>query len=70
MIAFVRDRTNDLQRLADDVRRERDLRDADPMTATLASVAMPRLVESIATTTRVEPACDPCRPATTAKHAA
>jgi hypothetical protein len=71
MIGFVRDRTSELQRLADDVRRERDLHATDPAATTAASVEAPRLVvEVVVPTTTTEVGCDPCQPATTARHAA
>jgi hypothetical protein len=67
MIDFVRDRTIDLQRVADDVRRERDLRPTEPAAAVAVE---PRRLEPVS---RGEVACPPCDPvalATPAKHAA
>ena len=67
---FVRDRTIDLQRLAADVRRERDLRQVE---TTAASAVAP--VASAAPRgrgRRRRPTCDgaECAPATVARHAA
>ena len=72
MIAFVRDRTTDLQRIADDVRRERDLRTAETADAVAvdAAVAAPRRLEPVSPVEAACPPCDPLGSVTTAKHAA
>ena len=68
MIDFVRGRTIDLQRVADDVRRERELRTTAPTAA--AVTAAPRLLEPVAHTEATCPPCDPIGSAAPAKHAA
>lgn len=68
MIDFVRDRTIDLQRVADDVHRERDLRTTEPAAAVVA--VEPRRLEAVSRSEVACPPCDPVASATTAKHAA
>ena len=71
MIDFVRHRTSDLQRVADDVRRERHARipeTARPIEAAVATASDPTPLAP----PRIEPCppCDPLRPEATAPRAA
>ena len=70
MIDFVRHRTSDLQRVADDVRRERHVRPAAmpaqaerPSTRSPTTSIAPRRVDPC-------PPCDPVRPEPTVPRAA
>lgn len=72
MIDFVRDRTTDLRRLADGVRRERDVRKADTIAASTDLVVASR-PEPAGRPTLVEscpPPCDPARPEASTPRAA
>lgn len=66
MIDFVRDRTDELQRVAADLRRAREPRTIEPTTVTVAA-ATPRLVEREATEAAC---CDGVRPSASARPAA
>ena len=70
MIDFVRGRTNDLQRVADDVRRARDLRTTAAPEAAAAVTPAPRRLEPVPRTEAACPPCDPVGSPTPAKHAA
>ncbi len=69
MSDFVRDRTSDLQRLAADVQRERDLRQAETAPASVATPVAPLRLEAV---TSSDADCDgvECGPAAVARHAA
>ena len=66
---FVRDRTSDLQRLAADVQRERDLRQAETAPASVVTPVAPLRLEAV---TAADVECDgvDCAPAAVARHAA
>jgi hypothetical protein len=68
MIGFVRDRTSDLQRIADDVRRERHLRAIDVAPTTVAAVLGASPSVELAEIAELD--CEPCQPSATARHAA
>jgi hypothetical protein len=69
MIDFVRGRTSDLQRIAEDLHLERDLRHMETasMATTPATVTAPRRLEPLPAS---ELACEPCHPTTAARPAA
>ena len=68
MIDFVRGRTSDLQRIADDLHLERDLRHMETASmATTPTVAASRRLEPVPASELV---CEPCHPKTAARPAA